>query len=128
MGIAIPHQGKYVYQTAAECKDQCARTPACRYGTYISAGTRRGECWLAAQTGVGEVHGTRASCNYLHLPKHWTKSDGEGLGWTWSRLGKSNQKLQVRLRDFPHARALLLSAAQRQRPARGAGIARAARR
>ena len=42
--LAIPHQGKYVYQTAAECKDQCARPPACRYGTYIHSG----ECWLSA--------------------------------------------------------------------------------
>ena len=62
------------------------------------------DSFLAAQTGAGEVHGLRASCVFLHLRKHWSKSDGAGLGWTFHRLGKSNQKLEVRKRDQPHAR------------------------
>lgn len=31
-----------------ECGQQCARTAACRFGTFISAGPHRNECWLSA--------------------------------------------------------------------------------
>jgi hypothetical protein len=69
----------------------CAIHDARMFEGYLCLNTAyAADSWLAAQTGVGEVHGTRASCVFLHLRKHWTKSDGEGGGWTWSRLGKSN--------------------------------------
>ena len=58
------------------------------------------DSWMLAQTGVGEIHGTRASCVFVHLRRHWKKAHN---GYTWSRLGKSNGKLEVRERDNPHA-------------------------
>lgn len=60
------------------------------------------DSFMLAETGVSEVHGMRASCVFVHLRRHWSKSDGEGLGWSWSRFGKSNQKIEVRKRDNPH--------------------------
>ena len=33
-----------------DCELQCLGLPTCRYGTYITSGPRRGECWLAANT------------------------------------------------------------------------------
>jgi len=39
-----------VVASYSECKQRCETTAACTYGTYITEGSRQGECWLAATT------------------------------------------------------------------------------
>ena len=39
-----------IQQSLRDCELQCLSLPDCRYGTYITDGARRGECWLAANT------------------------------------------------------------------------------
>jgi len=39
-----------VQASVSACQDQCMGMHSCLYGTYITDGDRKGECWLAAQT------------------------------------------------------------------------------
>jgi hypothetical protein len=39
-----------VVASYSECQQSCENTATCTYGTYITAGLRAGECWLAATT------------------------------------------------------------------------------
>jgi hypothetical protein len=36
--------------TAKTCQTKCGSMPTCKYGTFVSAGVRAGECWLSAGT------------------------------------------------------------------------------
>ena len=54
------------------------------------------DSYMLGATGVGEVHGTRVSCLFIHLRRHWKKASGAGNGFTWSRLGKSNGKPRLK--------------------------------
>lgn len=39
-----------VQASIGACQQQCMELKSCLYGTYITDGDRKGECWLAAQT------------------------------------------------------------------------------
>jgi hypothetical protein len=41
-----------VQASIGACQDQCMGMKSCLYGTYITDGDRKGECWLAAQTAL----------------------------------------------------------------------------
>eukprot|EP00937_MAST-01D_sp_MAST-1D-sp2_P001640 g1640.t1 len=41
-----------VKASVAACERQCLEVERCAYGTYITDGERKGECWLSAQTAL----------------------------------------------------------------------------
>ena len=42
-----------IKSSLAACEQQCLGLAACRYGTFITSGARKGECWLSAHTHEG---------------------------------------------------------------------------
>lgn len=84
-----------------DCELQCLEMPTCRYGTYITSGSRRGECWLAANT-TTTLSPCNVECQSFVKLLHHHKSVGMPVQPAHSAGEWAAHLISPRARTSPH--------------------------